>query len=101
GLLGKYYRNGRWEGEPAETRVDATIDFDWSKSFPLPPPFSVDWRGSIFIEQPGVYAFALTSYDGSSLEIDGHLVVDATHFLLEKKSVTVYLDACPYDFCDS
>jgi hypothetical protein len=77
GLLGKYYRNADWTGEPDEVKTDAAIDFDWSNSMPLQPPFSVEWTGNIMIEQPGDYDFALISDDGSYLEIDGRLVVDA------------------------
>jgi hypothetical protein len=93
GLVGKYYRNPKWEGEPAETQVDQTVDFDWSKSAPLPAPFSVEWRGSIFIQQPGDYTFTLISDDGSLLEIDDRVVVDATKVLLERKSATINLSA--------
>lgn len=84
GLRGKYYRNAKWEGDPAQIQVDPTIDFDWSKTAPYPAPFSVDWTGNILIEQPGNYKFGLISDDGSLLEIDGRVVVDATSVLLQK-----------------
>jgi PA14 domain len=77
GLRGTYYRSANWTGDPAEVKLDPNVDFDWSTRFPFPPPFSVDWTGSILIEQPGDYNFALVSDDGSYLEIDGKLVVDA------------------------
>lgn len=91
GLRGKYYRSVNWEGEPAEVRVDPTVDFDWSMTVPFPAPFSVDWTGNILIRQPGDYQFGLISDDGSLLEIDGRLIVDATTVLLQKKSGQITL----------
>jgi hypothetical protein len=91
GLRGKYYRSVNWKGEPAEVKVDPTIDFDWSTTVPFPGPFSVDWTGNILIQQPGDYQFGLISDDGSLLEIDGRLVVDATSVLLQKQSGQITL----------
>jgi len=93
GLLGKYYRNVNWSGEPVDVEVDKQIDFDWSKSLPLPPPFSVDWTGQILIEQPGNYTFGLIADDGAVLMIDGRVVVDVLHVLLQKRTGTVNLAA--------
>jgi len=49
--------------------------------------FAIDYTGRFWIEKPGVYRFALTSDDGSRLDIDDQTVVDndgihpiATHF---------------------
>jgi PA14 domain len=38
--------------------------------------FAIDYRGRFWIEEPGVYQFALTSDDGSKLYIDGSLIID-------------------------
>ena len=89
GLLGKYYRNQDWLGEPIDIQVDPTINFDWSKSFPLTPPFSVEWTGNILIEQPGSYTFGLIADDGAVLMIDGRVVVDVSHLLLQKGTGTI------------
>jgi PA14 domain-containing protein len=78
GLLGKYYRTANWSGPTAEVTVDDEVNFDWSKSLPLPPPFSVEWTGSIAIEKQNTYAFGLIADDGAILEIDGKVVVDAS-----------------------
>jgi hypothetical protein len=91
GLLGKYYRNGDWRGEPVDIQIDPVVDFDWSKSLPLPPPFSVEWTGNIMIENPGDYIFALVADDGALLEIDGRIVVDVTRVLLQKRTGTIHL----------
>ncbi len=52
---------------------------------------STDWTGNILIEQPGNYQFALISDDGSLLEIDGRMVVDATSVLLQKQTGAIQL----------
>ena len=91
GLIGKYYQNATWRGQPIDVQVDPAIDFDWAKSFPLPPPFSVEWTGNIFIENAGDYVFSLVADDGAALEVDGRIVVDVMHNLLQERNGTIYL----------
>lgn len=93
GLLANYYRNATWSGPPIDVQVDPQIDFDWSKSLPLPPPFSVEWTGSIAIDQLDEYVFGLIADDGALLEIDGKVVVDVTHVLLQKRTGAINLTA--------
>ena len=93
GLLAQYYRNASWSGPPADVQVDPEINFDWSKSLPFPPPFSVEWTGSIAIDQPDKYVFGLVADDGALLEIDGKVVVDVTHVLLQKRTGAINLAA--------
>jgi hypothetical protein len=91
GLLGKYYRNATWHGEPAEVRIDRVIDFDWSKHTPYPAPFSVEWTGTIIVDREGLYMFTIGADDGALLEIDGKQVVDATHSLFQEKEQSISL----------
>jgi hypothetical protein len=93
GLLAKYYRTATWSEPPAEVEVDAAVDFDWSKSLPLPPPFSVEWTGSIAIDRPDIYTFGLVADDGALLQIDGKVVVDVMHVLLQKRTGAIKLAA--------
>jgi uncharacterized repeat protein (TIGR01451 family) len=74
GLLGKYYANRDWAGDPYQTRVDPLIDFDFT--FRVAPEISVDWSGSLLIESAGSFTFGLHSDDGSVLSLDGAVVVD-------------------------
>ena len=93
GLLGKYYRNANCSGTPAETTVDSEINFDWTKSLPMQPPFSIEWTGQIAIDRPNDYQFGLIADDGAVLEIDGHTVVDAGQgAILQKKMGTTHLE---------
>lgn len=92
GLLGKYYRNGTCSGDPAEVSVDSQINFDWTKTLPLPPPFSIEWTGSIAIERENDYQFGLVADDGAMLEIDGKVVVDVSQGpILQKKMGMIHL----------
>ena len=59
----------------------------------MPPPFSVEWTGNILIEQPGSYTFGLIADDGAVLMIDGRVVVDVSHLLLQKGTGTINLSA--------
>jgi hypothetical protein len=91
GLLGKYYRNANWAGTPADVEVDREINFDWSKTLPLPAPFSVDWSGGILLPEGGTYTFGLVADDGAILTIDGQTVIDASHDFLQKRTRTINL----------
>jgi hypothetical protein len=75
-------------------QIDPAVNFDWSKSFPLPAPFSVEWTGDIVVDQPGDYAFFLIADDGALLEIDGKMVVDVTHGpILQERAGAINLSA--------
>ena len=77
GLLGSYYENADWAGEPAFQQVDPFICFRWERDLdPLRSPFSVEWESDIYIERPGRYSFGTLSSNGSWLYVDGQLVVD-------------------------
>ena len=92
GLLGKYYRNINWSGDPVDVQVDSSVNFDWSKSWPLPAPFSVEWTGKIRIEPAGDYVFSLVADDGAILEIDHRVVVDVSQSpLLLERSGAIHL----------
>ena len=92
GLRGKYFRNANWEEPAVEEIVDAEVNFDWTRSLPLPPPFSIEWTGQITIKQNGRYEFALIADDGALLEIDGRVVVDVSQGpILQKKSGSIDL----------
>jgi hypothetical protein len=61
-------------------RVERQINLDFmtAASAPLPQQeFSVEWSGWLRTDRDGQYTFDLRSDDGSTLELDGHLVVDA------------------------
>jgi hypothetical protein len=77
GLLGKYYANPDWQGDPALERVDPVLNVYFHLT-PLPRPYSVEWTGALDVPYGGVYALGLRSVDEARLYLDGQLVVEAT-----------------------
>ncbi len=73
GLLGHYYANGNWEGQPAFTRIDPQINL-YFHDVPLPRPYTVEWRGKLAVPRDGEYRLGIESIDESELWIDGRLV---------------------------
>jgi DNA-binding beta-propeller fold protein YncE len=77
GLLGRYYANSEWAGQPSFQQVDPYLCFRWERNIdPLPSPFSVEWEGYLDVDQSGSYTFATLSSNGSWLYVDDQLVVD-------------------------
>ena len=72
GLLGFYYDNPTWSGEPVLVERDLFI----APNDAVPSPYSVRWRGKVAAPQAGAYTFGTRSDDGSTVSIDGQLVVD-------------------------
>ncbi len=71
-----YYYSGTnfetWRG----TRYDSAIDFEWYEGPPGvagvgPDNFSVRWRGTFYVSQPGWYVFFATADDGIRVWLDG------------------------------
>jgi len=75
GLLGEYYPNGDWSGQPTLVRIDPAIDF-YFHILPLPRPYTVEWRGKIATPLAGTYRFGTQSIDDSHLYIDGRLIME-------------------------
>jgi hypothetical protein len=78
GLRGRYYTNRAWLGDPAKTRVDTRIDFNWWGHPPLMPPFSVLWNGMLRIPVSGTYRFRIESADATTVEIAGRVVINSS-----------------------
>ncbi|CAG0937750.1 beta-glucosidase [Thermoflexales bacterium] len=79
---GEYFANKTLSGQPALTRDDASIGFEWGHGAPangLPVDgFSVRWTRTLKFEA-GIYRFSLRSDDGVRLWIDGILQIDEWH----------------------
>ncbi len=80
GLTGEYFANMNFEGSPAFTRIDPTLDFQWAtgapaENFPA-DKFSNRWTGFLVAPVSGKYALSLSSNDGGRLYLDDKLIVD-------------------------
>jgi 4-amino-4-deoxy-L-arabinose transferase-like glycosyltransferase len=76
GLLGRYYANVNWEGEPELARIDRQIGY-YFHFLPLPRPYTVEWTGRINVPVPGPYHFRVEAVSEATLLIDGELVYDS------------------------
>jgi len=74
GLLGNYFANGEWGGEPAFAQIDPRMSLYFHVPT-LPRPYTVEWQGKIAIPTSGRYDFGLQSIDESTLWIDGQEIV--------------------------
>ncbi|MDX2053652.1 MAG: glycoside hydrolase family 3 C-terminal domain-containing protein [Polyangiaceae bacterium] len=61
GILGEYWNNESWSGEPFLSRVDERVDFAWQWKSPaegLPnKKISMRWRGFVEVPRAGRYRF--------------------------------------------
>ncbi|MBI1878817.1 MAG: hypothetical protein HYR94_11465 [Chloroflexi bacterium] len=74
GLLGNYYPNDRWEGQPALQRIDPFLDIYFHFT-PLPRPYTVEWTGSLDAPQSGLYRLGLRAVQEAQLYLDGQLLI--------------------------
>lgn len=70
GVIGTYATGPSSNSHPGYSREDRTIDFTWSKSAPLEPPFSVDWKTTLTAPSQGTYLFKLEAPPQSQLTLD-------------------------------
>jgi hypothetical protein len=75
GLTGHYYLGTDLQEPVALTRVDATVNFDWSNAPPDPSlpnaNYSVRWTGRLRATVTGTYAITFVSDDGVRLYFNG------------------------------
>ena len=80
GLSGAYFANRNLDGQPALTRTDPQLQFDWSQNAPAPDVprtnFSVRWSGTLTAPATGGYTLSLTGDDGYRLFLDGKQLID-------------------------
>ena len=77
GLVGRFYANGNWEGEPAQVRLDRQVAY-YFHFLPLPRPYTVEWRGHLAAPVEGLYYLSVRAISGASLVIDGQPVIEHT-----------------------
>ena len=76
GLLGRYYTNSQRTGAPALARVDPMLAVYFDQT-PLPRPYSVEWTGTLLVEEDATHTLGLEVISRAQLFLDGHLVLDA------------------------
>jgi hypothetical protein len=80
GLAGAYFNNTGLSGTAVATRIDKTVNFNWSGSPGVSgigaDNFSVRWTGQVNPRYTGAYTFLTNSDDGVRLYINGAKVID-------------------------
>lgn len=82
GLTGAYFSSQyqTFNGNPTLTRIDPTVNFDWTGTSPDPSisssDFTVRWTGAVLPPFTGNYTFYTTTDDGVRLWINNQLLID-------------------------
>ena len=78
GLLAKYST-----GPKSVERVDKTLSFDWGAAAPderlAAGPFTAEWTGNLLVRVPGEHRFHVFVAGEASVQIDGEIVLEASH----------------------
>ena len=74
GLLGRFYANDRWQGQPALQRIDPFLD-SYFHFTPLNRPYTVEWVGALDVPQSGLYSLGLRAVAQAELFVAGQAVV--------------------------
>ena len=102
GLLATYYRRSDFTG-PSWTRIDPSVDFDWSSIDPLPGfargDFSVRWTGQFLADHTEVYTFYVLADEPARLWIDGKLLlaIGGDNFFFERRESTTLVGGERHD----
>lgn len=87
---GEYFANASLSGNPAVTRNDVTVDFNWGTNIPVngipANNFSVRWTRTINFDA-GTYRFRAQANDGVRVYVDGNRIIDEWHL---SDGATVY-----------
>ena len=103
GLQAQYFQNADWSGAAARSRADSVPATDRLATDTAGLPagaLSASWTGWIVAPSAGTYTFATASNGGSSVYLDGQLVVDngGPHPLRSKAGATLALGRGAHPF---
>jgi hypothetical protein len=100
GIKAEYYDNVNLSGQPALTRTDDTINFDWGLASPheliSEDNFSIRWTAELEVPYTETYTFITNIFlsDGIRLWVNGQLIID--HWTGEEpweRKADIYLPA--------
>jgi 4-amino-4-deoxy-L-arabinose transferase-like glycosyltransferase len=74
GLVGRFYANAGWSGEPEMVRLDRQLAY-YFHYLPLSRPYTVEWSGRLAVPVEGVYRLSMKAISSASLHIDGQPVI--------------------------
>lgn len=74
GLLGTFYPNENWQGQPVLERIDPLLD-TYFHLLPMQRPYTVAWQGKLDAPQSGLYRFSLRAVTEAQLFLDNQLLI--------------------------
>jgi hypothetical protein len=74
GLLGAYFSNSGWQGDPVFRQVTPIMLLAWQDPEPFSGPFSARFTGALRVAVPGTYRFRIEGDDGVRLTLDGRVL---------------------------
>jgi hypothetical protein len=77
GLVGRFYANGQWEGEPEIVRLDRQLGY-YFHFLPLTRPYTVEWTGRLAVPVEGLYRLGVRAISRASIDVDGQPVIEST-----------------------
>jgi hypothetical protein len=75
GLLGRFYPNADWSGQPEFARIDRQLGY-YFHYLPLDRPYTVEWVGRLAAPISGTYHLGVDAVSSASLYIDGRQVIE-------------------------
>jgi len=77
GLVGRFYPNAGWSGEPQIVRIDRQVAY-YFHFLPLDRPYTVEWVGRLAAPVSGPYRLGVKAISSASLYVDDQLLVENT-----------------------
>jgi 4-amino-4-deoxy-L-arabinose transferase-like glycosyltransferase len=74
GLLGAYFSNADWQGDPVFRQITPIMLLAWQDPDPFSGPFSARFTGALRVAVPGTYRFRIEADDGVRLTLDGRVL---------------------------
>ena len=75
GLKAEIFNNNKFSGEPAATRIDKNIDFNWWDGAPIDSldddNFGVRWSGKLVVPKDGWYVLGAEGFNGFRVKLEG------------------------------
>jgi len=89
GLIGEYFDNLDFKGEPKATRFDQYLAFDWKDGSPIEnfpdDNFSIRWKGILKVKESGTYRLGGEGHHGYNIYINDSLLVSNNEFYHQNK----------------
>jgi hypothetical protein len=79
GLVGHFYPNDSWSGEPQMARIDRQVAY-YFHFLPLSRPYTVEWTGRLVAPISGPYRLGIKAISSASLYIDDKPLIEDSPF---------------------